>query len=63
MDDQLNKMFSMRLFTINYYMVKPEVNLDPTYSDFRCLEVKQVPVLRVFGVTSKGFFVVVEINA
>lgn len=46
--------FSMRLFAINYYLSKPEPGLDQTYSDFRIFEVKQVPILRIFGTTSQG---------
>ena len=38
-------MFSLRILTINYYLTKPEKDLDCLYSDFRCLEVKQVPVI------------------
>jgi DNA polymerase zeta len=47
-------MFSMSIFVINYYMTKPEAGLDQTYSDFRCSEIKQVPVIRVFGSTPEG---------
>ena len=49
-------MFSLRIFTINYYLAKPEQDLDYVYSDFRCLEVKQVPIIRIFGTTPEGIF-------
>ena len=41
-------MFSLRIFTINYYLTKPEKDLDYVYSDFRCLEVKHVPVISIY---------------
>lgn len=47
-------MFSLRIFSINFYMTKPEPGLDIVYSDFRCCEIKQVPVIRIFGSTKKG---------
>lgn len=47
-------MFSLRIFTINYYMSKPESGLDQDYSDLRCCEIKQVPVIRIFGATPEG---------
>ena len=47
-------MFIVRIFTINYYLSKPEPDLDQVYSDFRCHEIKQVPVLRIFGTTPEG---------
>jgi DNA polymerase zeta len=47
-------MFSMSIFMINYYMSRPEPSLDEVYSDFRCSEIKYVPVIRVFGSTPEG---------
>jgi DNA polymerase zeta len=47
-------MFSMSIFMINYYTCRPEPSLDEVYSDFRCSEIKQVPVIRVFGSTPEG---------
>ena len=35
-------------------MTNPEPGLDSTYSQFRCAEIKQVPVLRIFGSTPEG---------
>ena len=47
-------MFSLRILTINYYLTKPDADCDDIYSDFRRDEVKQVPVIRVFGTTPEG---------
>jgi hypothetical protein len=35
-------------------MTNPEPGLDTTYSQFRCAEIKQVPILRIFGSTPEG---------
>lgn len=45
---------SVRLVTADYYMSHPISELDPRYSHYRGLEIKKVPVIRVFGSTSKG---------
>lgn len=47
-------MFSIRIFTINYYLAKPDPQFDEIYSEFRQCEVKEVPILRVFGSTLDG---------
>ncbi|XP_044728775.1 uncharacterized protein LOC123292259 [Chrysoperla carnea] len=47
-------MFSMRIFSVDHYMSSPILGLDPTYSHFRGKEVKQVPVLRIFGANKTG---------
>ena len=47
-------MLSLRIFTINYYLINPEAELDETFSEFRRCEVKQVPIIRVFGSTTDG---------
>ncbi|XP_038059014.1 DNA polymerase zeta catalytic subunit-like [Patiria miniata] len=47
-------MFSVRIVTVNHYQAQPIRDLDVAYSDFRGSEVKQVPVLRVFGATPLG---------
>jgi hypothetical protein len=47
-------MFSLRIVTINYYMLNPEAEFDQIYSDFRRSEIKQVPILRIFGSTPDG---------
>jgi hypothetical protein len=48
------QMFKQTIFSINYYLAKPEVGLDHLYSEFRCAELKQVPVIRIFGATPQG---------
>ena len=35
-------------------MVNPEPPFDETYSEFRRFDIKQVPILRVFGSTPDG---------
>ena len=35
-------------------MVNPEGEYDETYSEFRRFEIKQVPILRIFGSTPDG---------
>ncbi|XP_071800751.1 DNA polymerase zeta catalytic subunit-like [Asterias amurensis] len=47
-------MFSVRIVTVNYYQGQPIRDLDVAFSDFRGSEVKQVPVLRIFGATPAG---------
>jgi len=47
-------MFSQRIVDIDYYFVRPIRDMDVIYSDFRKSEVKQVPVIRIFGATPKG---------
>ncbi|XP_022100801.1 uncharacterized protein LOC110984687 isoform X2 [Acanthaster planci] len=47
-------MFSVRIVTVNHYLARPVRDLDVAYSDFRGSEVKQVPVLRIFGATPAG---------
>ena len=48
------RMFSMSIFIVNFGQGKPVPGLDQVYSDFRRSEVKQVPVIRVFGTTPEG---------
>lgn len=47
-------MFSVRLVLADHYMSPPIPELDVVYSEFRGAEVKQVPVIRVFGSTVTG---------
>ncbi len=45
---------SVRLVTADYHLTSPINGLDIGYSTYRGLEVKKVPVIRVFGSTSTG---------
>jgi DNA polymerase zeta len=47
-------MFTVRLVLADHYMSPPIPELDVGYSEFRGAEVKQVPVIRVFGSTTTG---------
>lgn len=47
-------MFSVRIINIDYYQSMPTPGLDVTYSQFRGTQVKQVPVIRIFGTTPTG---------
>ncbi|KAL1131907.1 hypothetical protein AAG570_011518 [Ranatra chinensis] len=48
-------MLSLRIVNVDYYLTPPLRGLDVTYSHFRGAPVKQVPVIRVFGITDSGF--------
>ncbi|CAG9795312.1 unnamed protein product [Diatraea saccharalis] len=45
---------SVRIVVCDHYLTKPVPGLDITYSDFRGADVKQVPVLRIFGPSVDG---------
>lgn len=45
---------SVRLVSADSYQCTPIPMLDPSYSEFRGSEIKQVPVIRIFGTTTKG---------
>lgn len=47
-------MLSVRIVSVDHYMAKPIKEMDPVYSQFRGSEIKQVPVIRIFGSTSLG---------
>ncbi|XP_071444719.1 DNA polymerase zeta catalytic subunit-like [Hetaerina americana] len=47
-------MLSVRIVTADHYMTAPSPDLDVFYSDFRGCEVKQVPVIRIFGSNATG---------
>lgn len=49
-------MFSLRIVTVDHYQGTPVNGLDPQYSTFRGAPVKRVPVLRIFGATPAGEF-------
>ncbi|XP_055546251.1 DNA polymerase zeta catalytic subunit [Wyeomyia smithii] len=53
---------SIRIVSVDHYMQKPESQLDTCYSEFRGCEVKQVPVIRMFGSTSDGTHSCVHIH-
>ena len=47
---------SVRLVSADYYMSSPIPGLDFGYSTYRGLEIKKVPVIRIFGSTSTGIY-------
>ncbi|KAK1386104.1 DNA polymerase [Heracleum sosnowskyi] len=49
-----NKVFSVRIVSIDYYMSPPIPDLDISYSSFQGGKVKEVPVIRIFGSTPAG---------
>ncbi|XP_053692962.1 DNA polymerase zeta catalytic subunit [Sabethes cyaneus] len=53
---------SIRIVSVDHYMHKPEVRFDTCYSEFRGCDVKQVPVIRLFGSTSDGVHSCVHIH-
>ncbi|XP_023941797.2 DNA polymerase zeta catalytic subunit [Bicyclus anynana] len=46
--------FSVRLVVCDHYLAKPLPGVDVIYSEFRGSDIKQVPVLRIFGPTPDG---------
>ncbi|XP_077293942.1 DNA polymerase zeta catalytic subunit [Arctopsyche grandis] len=46
--------FALRIITVDYYLSSPIPELDVPISEFRGSDVKQVPILRIFGSTSNG---------
>ncbi|XP_045535006.1 DNA polymerase zeta catalytic subunit [Papilio machaon] len=55
-DSSLSKKpeFSIRIVVCDYYLTKPVPGVDVIYSEFRGSDIKQVPVLRIFGPTPSG---------
>ncbi|XP_055638271.1 DNA polymerase zeta catalytic subunit isoform X2 [Toxorhynchites rutilus septentrionalis] len=53
---------SIRIVSVDHYMHKPEPQFDTCYSEFRGSDVKQVPVIRLFGSTSDGVHCCVHIH-
>ncbi|KAK2584377.1 hypothetical protein KPH14_006763 [Odynerus spinipes] len=47
-------MLSIRILTIDSYQANPIPDLDPTFSEFRGSDIRNVPVIRIFGPTSTG---------
>ncbi|CAG9136705.1 unnamed protein product [Plutella xylostella] len=46
--------FSVRIFVCDHYSTKPVPGVDVIYSEFRGSDIKQVPVLRIFGSAPDG---------
>ncbi|XP_017759644.1 PREDICTED: DNA polymerase zeta catalytic subunit [Eufriesea mexicana] len=55
-------MFSINLVTLDSYQSIPIPELDVTFSNFRGNEIKQVPVIRIFGSTISGIKTCVHIH-
>uniref|UniRef100_A0A182NQU4 Uncharacterized protein n=1 Tax=Anopheles dirus TaxID=7168 RepID=A0A182NQU4_9DIPT len=53
---------SIRIVSVDYYMSKPDPQFDACYSEFRGSEVKQVPVIRLFGSSAEGTHSCVHIH-
>ncbi|KAG5682944.1 hypothetical protein PVAND_012261 [Polypedilum vanderplanki] len=49
----MDNVLSIKIITCDYYNTAPIQNLDVTYSEFRKIDVKNVPVLRIFGITKE----------
>lgn len=49
----MENVLSIKIITCDYYNTAPIQNLDVTYSEFRQIDVKNVPVLRIFGITKE----------
>lgn len=47
-------MFSINLIVLDSYQSTPLSELDVTFSDFRGNEIRQVPIIRIFGSTLSG---------
>lgn len=48
----MEEILSIKIVSVDHYTYFPIPNLDTTHSDFRQSAVKQVPVVRIFGITS-----------
>uniref|UniRef100_A0A1Q3FV46 DNA polymerase zeta catalytic subunit n=3 Tax=Culex TaxID=53527 RepID=A0A1Q3FV46_CULTA len=53
---------SFRIVSVDHYMHKPEPRFDSCYSEFRGADVRQVPVVRLFGSTADGTHSCVHIH-
>ncbi|CAH2065903.1 unnamed protein product [Thlaspi arvense] len=49
-----SNVFSLRIVSIDYYMASPIPGFDICYSSFQGGEVKEVPVIRIYGSTPAG---------
>uniref|UniRef100_A0A182JQT8 Uncharacterized protein n=1 Tax=Anopheles christyi TaxID=43041 RepID=A0A182JQT8_9DIPT len=52
----------IRIVSVDHYMSKPDQQFDTCYSEFRGSEVKQVPVIRLFGSNPEGTHSCVHIH-
>uniref|UniRef100_A0A182SEC3 Uncharacterized protein n=1 Tax=Anopheles maculatus TaxID=74869 RepID=A0A182SEC3_9DIPT len=52
----------IRIVSVDHYMSKPDPQFDSCYSEFRGSEVRQVPVIRLFGSNSEGTHSCVHIH-
>ncbi len=52
--EKMEPVVSVRLVSADYYMASPIPGVDIGYSTYRGIEIKKVPVIRVFGSTSTG---------
>ncbi|XP_072939379.1 DNA polymerase zeta catalytic subunit [Epargyreus clarus] len=50
----VNPEFSVRIVVCDHYLTRPVPGIDVIYSEFRGSNIKQVPVLRIFGSTPDG---------
>ncbi|XP_058174189.1 DNA polymerase zeta catalytic subunit [Anopheles ziemanni] len=53
---------SVRIVSVDHYMAKPDTRFDVCYSQFRGTEIRQVPVIRLFGTTADGTHSCVHIH-
>uniref|UniRef100_A0A4Y0BKG0 DNA polymerase zeta catalytic subunit n=1 Tax=Anopheles funestus TaxID=62324 RepID=A0A4Y0BKG0_ANOFN len=53
---------SIRIVSVDHYMSKPDPQFDTCYSEFRGSEIKQVPVIRLFGSNTEGIHSCVHIH-
>uniref|UniRef100_A0A182VW29 DNA polymerase zeta catalytic subunit n=1 Tax=Anopheles minimus TaxID=112268 RepID=A0A182VW29_9DIPT len=53
---------AIRIVSVDHYMSKPDPQYDACYSEFRGTEIKQVPVIRLFGSTTEGTHSCVHIH-
>ncbi|XP_049869672.1 DNA polymerase zeta catalytic subunit [Pectinophora gossypiella] len=51
---QVKPEFSVRIVVCDHYLTKPTPGVDVIYSEFRGSDIKQVPVLRIFGPAPDG---------
>lgn len=47
----MENILSIKIVSVDHYSCFPIQNLDTTQSDFRKSAVKQVPIIRIFGIT------------